>query len=254
VSNPYPPQPGQPEQQPGQQGYPPPGYPPPGHPQQQGYPPPGYPPQPGYPQPGYPQQGGYPQWPGQQGYPQGYAQQGYAQGGYPQQGYPQQGGYGGEDPTNVVGARCGQYLIDALIISVPIIVLYAVLGGLFFSSASSLMATDPTYLDETQIQAAMSGVLGVIVVITLLSMALQWVLLAWWPSKRGGQTIGMKLLKIKVITEQGGVPTLGAFTIRWLLLIFVDGFFLLGLIVMLVNSRHQRVGDIVAKTLVVRAT
>ncbi len=252
--------------------YPPPGYPPPG------YPPPGYPP-PGYPQQGYPQQGypgqGYPEqgYPGQSpGYPQGpppgyaqsppagYPQQGHPQGsaGYPQPGYPQgpgypppgygyphgyPQGYPPADPTAVVGARVGQYILDVLLIAVPFFLLYMVAMAAFFGLASS--AADPETLG-----GAVSGVVGLM---WLAGIAAGWFVAAWWPHKHGGQTPGMKWLKLKVIDEQGAVPTLGALSIRWVLLI-VDGFFvgLVGLIVMSTNPRHQRVGDMVAKTYVVR--
>jgi uncharacterized RDD family membrane protein YckC len=250
------PQPGQ--QLPGQQlpGQQQPGYPPPGYPQQPGYPPQqGYPQQ-GYPPPGYPQQGYPPPGYGQQGYgQQGYGQQGYPPAGYPQQGYPQQGyppgythqGYGAvgaDDPTNVVGQRFGQGVIDYLLVLIPVILVYVASGVLTFASYST---------------SSDFGVLGMIssvlsLVLWLLIPAAMWFVYAWWPHKHNGQTLAMKWLKLRIVDEQGGEPTLGALTLRTLLLI-ADGFFfgVVGLVVMSTNPRHQRLGDQVAKTLVIRA-
>jgi uncharacterized RDD family membrane protein YckC len=199
-----------------------------------------------HPQQGYAQQG-YAQGYAQQGYPQqGYAQQGYGQPGDAQYGYPQQA----DDPTAVVGARVGQYIVDGLLVAVPLIVLGIVISGVLGAAASSY-STGYTSDDASTIAGMFMGAMGLIVV---LSVAIQWLALAWWPSRHGGQTIAMRWFKLRIITEDGGQPSLGALTVRWLLL-FVDGFFggLIGFLIMMNSARHQRLGDIVAKTLVVRA-
>jgi len=234
-------QPYQGQQYPGQPGYP--------QPDHQGYPQPGYPGQgyQGYPQ-GYPGQGyqGYPQ----PGYPaQGYPQQGYQQTGYPQPGYPQQGYPGAvaaaDDPTAVVGARAGQYFVDGLLAAVPLIVLLIVLIGLIGAASNNSSDNGAT---------AGSLLTGALWLMLVLTFAVHWLVFAWWPSTHGGQTPAMRWLKLRIITEDGGQPTLGALTLRFLMLLIVDGFFggLVGLIIMLNNPRHQRLGDSVAKTLVVR--
>lgn len=69
-----------------------------------------------------------------------------------------------------------------------------------------------------------------------------------------GQTVGKMLLGIQVVRESTGqTPGMGAATIRTLLRI-IDGFFfyLVALIVVLVSGKNQRLGDMVANTLVVR--
>jgi uncharacterized RDD family membrane protein YckC len=69
-----------------------------------------------------------------------------------------------------------------------------------------------------------------------------------------GQTVGKMLLGIQVVWEgTGQTPGMGAATIRTLLRI-IDGFFfyLVALIVVLVSGKNQRLGDMVANTLVVR--
>ena len=81
-----------------------------------------------------------------------------------------------------------------------------------------------------------------------------WLVHAWWPHKHNGQTLAMKWLKLRIVDESGGAPTLTALTLRAVLLI-ADGFFfgVVGLIVMSTNPRHQRLGDRIAKTLMIRA-
>lgn len=69
-----------------------------------------------------------------------------------------------------------------------------------------------------------------------------------------GQTIGKKVMKIKVISIDGAKPTLGQYLIRWIFRI-VDislSFFLCGIICIAASERKQRVGDMVAGTAVIK--
>jgi uncharacterized RDD family membrane protein YckC len=71
-----------------------------------------------------------------------------------------------------------------------------------------------------------------------------------------GWTLGKLATGIRTVREDNGqVPGVGKATVRWLLL-FVDWFPwflpLVGFITALASSKNQRVGDMVAKTLVVR--
>lgn len=69
-----------------------------------------------------------------------------------------------------------------------------------------------------------------------------------------GQTVGKMLLGIKVVREDNGeVPGLGGAAIRTALRI-IDGFFfyLVAFIAVLASGKNQRLGDMVAHTLVVR--
>jgi uncharacterized RDD family membrane protein YckC len=69
-----------------------------------------------------------------------------------------------------------------------------------------------------------------------------------------GQTVGKMLLGIKVVREDNGeAPGIGAAAIRTVLRL-IDGFFfyLVAFISVLASGRNQRLGDMVAHTLVVR--
>jgi uncharacterized RDD family membrane protein YckC len=68
-----------------------------------------------------------------------------------------------------------------------------------------------------------------------------------------GQTIGKRIMKIKVIKIDGYQAGFGDYLIRWLLRL-VDmtiGFGIIGLISMLVNKKTQRLGDMAAGTAVI---
>lgn len=77
----------------------------------------------------------------------------------------------------------------------------------------------------------------------------------WVPLRRGGVTPGMHVVGLRVETEHGGAPGLRDYLVRWFLFT-VDGL-LLGLVAvvsMAVTERRQRVGDLVARTVVVRVS
>jgi uncharacterized RDD family membrane protein YckC len=208
-----------------------------------------YPPEqyPGQSYGGQPYQGprsGGQQYGGQQYGGQQYGGQQYGGGqpgdGYPRAGYPRAGygypGAGVDDPTAVVGARVGQYLLDGVLVMVPLLALLFGLALLAAENDSALGAL-----------ASLS--------VFLLAFGLSWGVHAWWPSTHGGQTPAMGWLNLRIVTARGGPPGIGALSVRWLLLM-VDGSFggLVGFIIMMSTSRHQRLGDIAASTYVVRAS
>jgi len=72
-----------------------------------------------------------------------------------------------------------------------------------------------------------------------------------------GQTLGKKLMSLRVAAVDGGALTPGKAVVRNLLP-FVDGFpyilpYLVGFLCVLTLKRRQRLGDMAAGTLVVRA-
>ncbi|WP_300728732.1 RDD family protein [uncultured Bacteroides sp.] len=68
-----------------------------------------------------------------------------------------------------------------------------------------------------------------------------------------GQSIGKKLFHLRVVKKDGSTPSLGAYLLRWLLLL-VDVFMTMGLgvLVILLTKNHQRIGDLAAGTIVIR--
>lgn len=189
-----------------------------------------------------PYQGGYGQWGGQGPYqPQGYP----PQGGYPPRWYGRD--YGGVPmpspghtpfgDTNCVGQRVLQYLVDIGLLGwLPIIALVVVVNLLANAGVSD-------------------AIVGVVALVWMLALlALQLWNYVFWPAVGSGQTLGMRWLGVRIVSADGGKLTAGKTFVRWVLL-FLDGlvmYGLVGLIVTLVSDLHQRLGDMVAKTLVVR--
>ncbi|GAB2790215.1 RDD family protein [Amycolatopsis magusensis] len=94
-----------------------------------------------------------------------------------------------------------------------------------------------------------------VVAFALLTFAADLLNQVWVPLRRGGVTPGMLVMGLRVETLRGGAPRARDYLVRWLLFT-VDGL-LLGLVAAVsiaVTRRRQRVGDLVARTVVVRTT
>jgi uncharacterized RDD family membrane protein YckC len=68
-----------------------------------------------------------------------------------------------------------------------------------------------------------------------------------------GQSIGKKILNLRVISDEGGRPALHQYLIRWLLRPFDFFFFgLVGLLTVVNTKKSQRLGDLAAGTLIIK--
>ncbi len=137
----------------------------------------------------------------------------------------------------VVGRRLVQFLLDELLVFVPMLLLAVAVVWLFRPHGPDLL----TFLKVVVYAMLALDFVGLVFVTV------------WWPYRHGGQTPAMRWLRLRVRTLEGGHPTLGAFLVRELLMV-VDGFAwgLAGTVVMLVTRRRQRFGDVVARTVVER--
>jgi uncharacterized RDD family membrane protein YckC len=141
--------------------------------------------------------------------------------------------------TRVVGLRGLQYALDLLVaLLCALVVAVAMTFGLH----------------------ALLGVNHLIVQLLVFAMVWFWlaiILMAlaqvWWPYRHGGRTPAMGWCRLRIVMRTGEEPPLSAYVVRYLLMI-VDGFVfgLVGLAIMANSRQQQRVGDMVASTLVVR--
>jgi uncharacterized RDD family membrane protein YckC len=175
------------------------------------------------------------------------------QGGYPgdpqgqQYGSPPPGGMSGqrggsshgvpvspvnEIETRVTGRRIVQYIIDAILTSI-------------------VFALVSWALDRG------TGAVHVILWLVLVTVNIAWYFLYWAarPYISNGQTLGMQLLGVRVISRDGGPASLAQLFIRSVLLVlFTPLSLLVGFITMMFSRYRQRVGDHMAGTMVVRAS
>ena len=171
---------------------------------------------------------------GAAGYQQG-PEAGYQQG--PDAGYQRGMAPPVRAETRVTGRRVVQYLIDAFLV------------GLI----PSLVSIPFDRSDSTFIHV-LGGIIAFVVFVII--GFTYWVFLT---HRQEGQTWGMKLLGLRVISKGGGPANMAQLTIRWICLILdaipytwpLTG--LVGFIVILCSRDRQRIGDHLGRTLVVNA-
>lgn len=103
-------------------------------------------------------------------------------------------------------------------------------------------------------QMAMSGSAAIVVFFIFLAIFAFYDLVC--EITMDGQTLGKKVLKIKVISIDGTQPTIGQYIFRWLFRMidfgFPFGWGVVALVSVAVTKNHQRLGDILAKTTLIK--
>lgn len=141
-----------------------------------------------------------------------------------------------EAETRVTWRRIFQYWIDT-----------------FFVSIIPYLVSIPFDASNSAIMHVIGGV--IYVVLFALIGLLYWVV---WPHSHSGQTFAMKWFGLRVISKDGGPATMTQLFVRWISLLLDSAPWmwpftgLLGLIVMLCSRYRQRIGDHLARTLVIR--
>ncbi|NIO22819.1 MAG: hypothetical protein GTN38_02210 [Candidatus Aenigmarchaeota archaeon] len=143
-----------------------------------------------------------------------------------------------------VGSRIVAIIIDTIILWIIAVIIAIPLGLL---SAFTGMMTDVTAMMNLFANAAIWGTFTVV-------NAIIWILYFSYFESTSGQTPGKRAMSIKVTKEDGSKATFVDALVRTILRI-IDGifFYILGLIIILVTEKKQRLGDILARTIVVKA-
>ncbi len=131
-----------------------------------------------------------------------------------------------------IGDRVLARIIDMLIISIYYAAAFVVFG---------------VYMNL--IGANGEGV-TIIVSILLFIPALFYSLL--WETFNQGQSIGKRILGIRVVMKDGSRPTFSAYLLRWLLLAVDFYISYIGLVCIALNKDNRRFGDLAAGTLVIK--
>jgi uncharacterized RDD family membrane protein YckC len=163
-----------------------------------------------------------------------------------------------DKPTKVVGRRVGAFLID-------LILLWIVELALFFAMAEKKSAVESGLSPGEQVNVygniklgddewVLTG--GKFVLWLLVVILIGWLYMAVLQGKKGW-TLGKLAVGIRTVAEATGrEPGVGKATVRWLLWIVDSAPWLIpyvaGFVTALATKKNQRVGDLVAKTLVVR--
>jgi uncharacterized RDD family membrane protein YckC len=135
-----------------------------------------------------------------------------------------------------VGERIGAYMLDLLIKIAYIVVLVVLLTYVF-------------KIDKVFAGMDNWTIFAIITVITL-PITFYSLFFELWME---GQTLGKRIVKIKVVKIDGYQASFGDYLVRWIfrLIDISIGMGIIGLIAMVVNKKTQRLGDISAGTAVI---
>ena len=73
-----------------------------------------------------------------------------------------------------------------------------------------------------------------------------------WEILNQGRSPGKIVFGMRVIMRDGATPTIGAYFLRWMLLLVDVWFSWIGVVIILLNKDNQRIGDLAADTLVIK--
>ena len=130
-----------------------------------------------------------------------------------------------------VGERIFARIGDYLVMFLYILGLYYLIDSTVFSSIVS---------DEY-----------IVFVLFLLSVPVIFYSFLWEIFNRG-RSPGKMAFGTRVVMRDGTTPAIGAYFMRWILLLLDTWFFWIGLVVVLLNKNNQRLGDLAAGTMVIK--
>lgn len=143
-----------------------------------------------------------------------------------------------ELPIAGLGSRAMAYAVDV-----------AILGSVGLAAYFALTFWVPDPVNAVLELSGLARTLGMFGV--FFGLWVYWTLLeVTW----NGQTIGKRLLRIRVVRGDGSAVTIFASAVRNLLRVvdFLPACYPAGLVTMLIDKRHRRLGDLVAGTVLVR--
>jgi uncharacterized RDD family membrane protein YckC len=151
-----------------------------------------------------------------------------------------------------ISKRIGAALIDSLILALVLMVIANSFGERYDKKTTTTVtvsSTPDSAKPTTTTQTTSSSgydLSGWPLVVYLAS----WFLLIPFMEGKTGQTIGKKLLRLKVNRQNGNPTNIGVSLVRHLF-DCIEFIFLIGFFIAVSNPQHKRIGDFVAGTVVV---
>jgi uncharacterized RDD family membrane protein YckC len=151
--------------------------------------------------------------------------------------------YSPPSPLGDLGSRIVAGIVDYIIIGI----VTGILAVLLFVGTIAGLAAGPAMI--IGFSGWVGGVLGILGIMWLL-----WLIYFSYFEGTSGQTIGKTLTHIKVIKEDGSRCDFGSALIRNILRIVdhLPFLYILGIVLIAATEKRQRLGDMLAKTIVVK--
>lgn len=150
------------------------------------------------------------------------------------------------------------YLIDSIIIGIPVGILSVIIFFVIFGVTG---AFEPIFADSLNLEYVMTdedlfvllgSYLGAIAVIILVSLIAAVAYFAGMHASKWQATVGKKLLGLKVTDLHGNRITFWRALGRYLAMSFLSGILLIGYIIAAFTEKKQSLHDLIASTIVIK--
>lgn len=141
-----------------------------------------------------------------------------------------------------IGERLLARLLDLIFFVAYFFIAYLILG--------QVMSAGSRDIDGLEERAKLAGVIAILIPIPVLTYTL------WAESLFNGRSLGKLIMGLKVVKTDGTPAGIGDFAFRWLTRIIegeAGAFTCLALPVAIISNRSQRIGDMIAGTIVIRS-
>jgi uncharacterized RDD family membrane protein YckC len=149
--------------------------------------------------------------------------------------------------------RFAACLLDGIIISIPLTVIFLVLFYFIFASSGALdVLSDPAAIDGGFTDQQMITFLSTYIIVLLVSIIVPIFYYAGMHASKWQATVGKKLLKLKVTDLQGNRISFWRGLGRYLAMVFISSIFYIGYIIAAFTDKKQSLHDLIAGTVVVK--
>lgn len=149
--------------------------------------------------------------------------------------------------------RFAAYIIDQFVIGIAGLILAVpfIVAIVAFGINLSVMNSASDFFDQGG-WMMISGIIGLIVLVALLSVVMKWLYYALMESSKYGGTLGKMAVSIKVVDLEGNRISFGRATGRYFSRIITNMTLLIGYILAGVTQKKQALHDMIASCLVIR--
>lgn len=154
--------------------------------------------------------------------------------------------------------RFAAYLIDTIIVGIPLSILTIVIFMIFFgaSDAFNMLLSDPSYMETEMTDAEALSLLGSYFgaagVSGIISLVVALAYFAGLHASKWQGTVGKKILGLKVTDLNGNRISFWRALGRYLAMSFLSGILLIGYIIAAFTEKKQALHDLIAGTVVVK--
>lgn len=156
------------------------------------------------------------------------------------------------------GRRLGAYIIDSIIVGIPIAIITIFIFFIAFGTSETLVNmlmdpyADPDYMTDEQAIEFLFRYLGAIFATAIISFLGTYLYFVLFHISSWQATLGKKMLGLQVTDINGNKIGFGRATGRYFAMAFLSGILLIGYLMAAFTEKKQSLHDLIAGTVVVK--